>query len=160
MSRSRARMRASSGSTADLPTRLPGSPSMDPINDRRFERGWAGVHHRGGRPDQTLRPGARGRRGLVRVEPAEIYALLGLNGAGRTTLIRMLLGMITPTSTPTTPTAPGRAYDEGRFSGSPLPKTFRYARHTPTAIPLSRYRCRRNSRRGDRTEFDAYCHLE
>ncbi|MGC5010889.1 ATP-binding cassette domain-containing protein [Streptosporangium sp. DT93] len=32
-----------------------------------------------------------------RVEPADIYALLGLNGAGKTTLIRMLLGMITPT---------------------------------------------------------------
>ena len=33
----------------------------------------------------------------LRVEPAEIYALLGLNGAGKTTLIRMLLGMIAPT---------------------------------------------------------------
>ncbi|WP_371778032.1 ABC transporter ATP-binding protein [Streptosporangium subroseum] len=32
-----------------------------------------------------------------RVEPGEIYALLGLNGAGKTTLIRMLLGMIAPT---------------------------------------------------------------
>lgn len=33
----------------------------------------------------------------LRVEPGEIYALLGLNGAGKTTTIRMLLGMISPT---------------------------------------------------------------
>jgi ABC-2 type transport system ATP-binding protein len=33
----------------------------------------------------------------LRVEPGEIYALLGLNGAGKTTLIRMLLGMVRPT---------------------------------------------------------------
>jgi ABC-2 type transport system ATP-binding protein len=30
----------------------------------------------------------------LRVEPGEVYALLGLNGAGKTTLIRMLLGMV------------------------------------------------------------------
>ncbi|MER5424478.1 ATP-binding cassette domain-containing protein [Streptosporangium roseum] len=30
----------------------------------------------------------------MRVAPGEIYALLGLTGAGKTTLIRMLLGMI------------------------------------------------------------------
>jgi ABC-2 type transport system ATP-binding protein len=34
----------------------------------------------------------------LRVEPGEIYALLGLNGAGKTTMIRMLLGMVRPTS--------------------------------------------------------------
>jgi ABC-2 type transport system ATP-binding protein len=34
----------------------------------------------------------------LRVEPGEIYALLGLNGAGKTTTIRMLLGMIRPTA--------------------------------------------------------------
>lgn len=34
----------------------------------------------------------------LRVEPGEIYALLGLNGAGKTTTIRTLLGMITPTA--------------------------------------------------------------
>ncbi|HEV2088755.1 MAG TPA: ABC transporter ATP-binding protein [Cryptosporangiaceae bacterium] len=33
----------------------------------------------------------------LRVEPGEIYALLGLNGAGKTTTIRMLLGMVAPT---------------------------------------------------------------
>lgn len=34
----------------------------------------------------------------LRVEPGEIYALLGLNGAGKTTMIRMLLGMVRPTA--------------------------------------------------------------
>ncbi len=32
------------------------------------------------------------------VNKGEIFALLGLNGAGKTTMIRMLLGMIAPTS--------------------------------------------------------------
>jgi ABC-2 type transport system ATP-binding protein len=34
----------------------------------------------------------------LRIQPGEIYALLGLNGAGKTTTIRMLLGMVRPTS--------------------------------------------------------------
>ena len=34
----------------------------------------------------------------LRVEPGEIYAFLGLIGAGKTTTIRMLLGMLKPTS--------------------------------------------------------------
>ena len=34
----------------------------------------------------------------LRVARGEIYALLGLNGAGKSTTIRMLLGMITPTT--------------------------------------------------------------
>lgn len=34
----------------------------------------------------------------LRVHPGEVYALLGLNGAGKTTIIRMLLGMVTPTA--------------------------------------------------------------
>jgi ABC-2 type transport system ATP-binding protein len=34
----------------------------------------------------------------LHVEPGEIYGFLGLNGAGKTTAIRALLGMIRPTS--------------------------------------------------------------
>ncbi len=34
----------------------------------------------------------------LRVAPGEIYAFLGLNGAGKSTTIRMLLGMIAPTA--------------------------------------------------------------
>lgn len=34
----------------------------------------------------------------LEVHPGEIYGFLGLNGAGKTTMIRMLLGMIRPTS--------------------------------------------------------------
>src|SRR5690349_16291745 len=33
----------------------------------------------------------------IRVDRGEIYGFLGLNGAGKTTAIRMLLGMIRPT---------------------------------------------------------------
>ena len=36
-------------------------------------------------------------RADLRIERAEIYGFLGLNGAGKTTAIRMLLGMISPT---------------------------------------------------------------
>ena len=34
----------------------------------------------------------------INVQKGEIYGFLGLNGAGKTTAIRMLLGMISPTS--------------------------------------------------------------
>ena len=34
----------------------------------------------------------------LRVPPGEIYGLLGLNGAGKTTMIRMLLGMVRPSA--------------------------------------------------------------
>ena len=34
----------------------------------------------------------------LRVHPGEIYGLLGLNGAGKTTMIRMLLGMVRPSA--------------------------------------------------------------
>jgi len=37
-------------------------------------------------------------RAELRIERAEIYGFLGLNGAGKTTAIRMLLGMISPTA--------------------------------------------------------------
>ncbi|MCX6842171.1 MAG: ABC transporter ATP-binding protein [candidate division WOR-3 bacterium] len=37
-------------------------------------------------------------RADLRIERAEIYGFLGLNGAGKTTAIRMLLGMISPTA--------------------------------------------------------------
>ncbi len=37
-------------------------------------------------------------RAELRIERAQIYGFLGLNGAGKTTAIRMLLGMISPTS--------------------------------------------------------------
>ena len=37
-------------------------------------------------------------RADLRIEQGEIYGFLGLNGAGKTTAIRMLLGMISPTA--------------------------------------------------------------
>jgi ABC-2 type transport system ATP-binding protein len=37
-------------------------------------------------------------RAELRIERAEIYGFLGLNGAGKTTAIRMILGMISPTA--------------------------------------------------------------
>jgi ABC-2 type transport system ATP-binding protein len=37
-------------------------------------------------------------RADLRIEPGEVYGFLGLNGAGKTTAIRMLLGMIAPTA--------------------------------------------------------------
>ena len=43
----------------------------------------------------------------LRVARGEIYAFLGLNGAGKSTTIRMLLGMIRPT--PGMPNCWGRA---------------------------------------------------
>ncbi len=48
----------------------------------------------------------------LQVHPGEVYALLGLNGAGKTTMIRMLLGLVRPSAgsasilgTPVTPAA-------------------------------------------------------
>jgi ABC-2 type transport system ATP-binding protein len=66
----------------------------------------------------------------LRVEPGEIYALLGLNGAGKTTTIRMMLGMIRPTGGSArlldTPVAPGQRVLWARVG---------YLVETPAAYP-------------------------
>src|SRR3954469_17987383 len=62
--------------------------------------------HPGGRPvaaieTRDLRKRYRGVEALkgvsIRVEPGEVYGLLGQNGAGKTTLVKILLGIVTPT---------------------------------------------------------------
>ena len=51
---------------------------------------------------QELRERYRGVEALkgvsVRVEPGEVYGLLGQNGAGKTTLVKILLGIVRPTA--------------------------------------------------------------
>ncbi|WP_434509759.1 ABC transporter ATP-binding protein [Desulfitobacterium sp. AusDCA] len=66
----------------------------------------------------------------LHVGAGEIYGFLGLNGAGKTTMIRMLLGMIKPTA--------GRAYINGRGVGAgnyELWKNVGYMVETPNAYP-------------------------
>jgi ABC-2 type transport system ATP-binding protein len=66
----------------------------------------------------------------LRVSPGEIYGLLGLNGAGKTTMIRMLLGMVRPSAGGValfgTPVRPGRLPIWGRVG---------YLVETPAAYP-------------------------
>ncbi len=66
----------------------------------------------------------------LRVSPGEIYGLLGLNGAGKTTMIRMLLGMVRPSAGGVelfgTRVRPGRL---------PIWARVGYLVETPTAYP-------------------------
>ena len=48
----------------------------------------------GARPRQTLRPGHRARRRRLRTLPGEILAVIGDNGAGKSSLIKALSGAI------------------------------------------------------------------
>ncbi len=66
----------------------------------------------------------------LRVNPGEIYALLGLNGAGKTTLIRMLVGMVRPTSG----SASILGHDIRRATGD-LWASVGYLVETPSAYP-------------------------
>lgn len=66
----------------------------------------------------------------LRIQPGEIYGLLGLNGAGKTTTIRMLLGMVRPTTGVVSvlgePVRPGRCAAWSQVG---------YLVETPTAYP-------------------------
>jgi len=66
----------------------------------------------------------------LRVRPGDIYGLLGLNGAGKTTMIRILLGMVRPTAGSValfgTRVRPGRLPVWGRVG---------YLVETPAAYP-------------------------
>ena len=66
----------------------------------------------------------------LRIDPGEIYALLGLNGAGKTTTIRMLLGMVRPTSGEVT--VLGRQVRPGRHD---MWSRVGYLVETPAAYP-------------------------
>lgn len=66
----------------------------------------------------------------ISVRQGEILGFLGLNGAGKTTMIRMLLGMVSPTS--------GQCYLHGRKvspQDSSLWRNVGYIVETPYAYP-------------------------
>ena len=64
-------------------------------------------------------------RVTLEVRPGEVYALLGLNGAGKTTVMRTVLGMVRPSAagaaTRTAPEPPASRLPCLRESLSPLP---------------------------------------
>ena len=47
-------------------------------------------------------------RVTLEVSPGEVYALLGLNGAGKTTVMRTVLGMVRPSAAGAATGRPGR----------------------------------------------------
>ena len=73
-------------------------------------------------------------RVTLEVSPGEVYALLGLNGAGKTTVMRTVLGMVRPS-------AAGAATRTARgpqpCSATPAPRTAR----TPWPPPSSTAAC-------------------
>lgn len=73
-------------------------------------------------------------RVTLEVRPGEVYALLGLNGAGKTTVMRTVLGMVRPS-------AAGAATRTARgpqpCSATPAPRTAR----TPWPPPSSTAAC-------------------
>jgi ABC-2 type transport system ATP-binding protein len=66
----------------------------------------------------------------LNIRKGEIYGFLGLNGAGKTTIIRMLLGMIRPTSG--TSYLFGKKVDAGNYQ---LWKSIGYLVETPYSYP-------------------------
>ena len=66
----------------------------------------------------------------INVQKGEIYGFLGLNGAGKTTVIRMLLGMISPTSGQSY--LKGKKVDAGAYD---LWKDVGYLVETPYSYP-------------------------
>jgi ABC-2 type transport system ATP-binding protein len=54
-------------------------------------------------PHKTYGRGAVANDGIpIHTNPGEVYGLLGPNGAGNTTLVKQVIGLLKPTSAPTT----------------------------------------------------------
>ncbi len=95
--------------------------------------------------------GVEALRGVsIRVEPGEVYGLLGRNGAGKTTLVKILLGIVKPTAGSATLLGHPAGDAKARRRVGYLPEDHRFPEYHTAASLLDFYGDLYGLRRGDR----------